>query len=218
MSTRDNTSEDGASEPKIDELLEKLKNVDLDDDLEDDAPDMLPEQDIEAGEWNETTVDVSESQYKVIKHPLNMDEIVTVKAGPGSGKTFTLMARIACLIGEGEVQPHEILVLSMANRSVNALQNSLERLVGCEVASQVEISTFHSFCGSVVDQYALMLDPGMLKRRLLDQESWRRLAEFFLQKTVRLNGHSVGATFSPARFDKLLTEIANGNIDRKSVV
>lgn len=212
MSTRDKTSKDGASEPKIDELLEKLKNVDLDDDLEDDAPDMLPEQDIEAGEWNETTVDVSESQYKVIKHPLNMDEIVTVKAGPGSGKTFTLMARIARLIGEGEVQPHEILVLSMANRSVNALQNSLERLVGCEVASQVEISTFHSFCGSVVDQYALMLDPGMLKRRLLDQESWRRLAEFFLQKTVRLNGHSVGATFSPARFDKLLTEIANGNL------
>lgn len=205
------------------ELIEQTKNLDISgselnlnvttEEVEEAAAaaaaaESLPE--MEPVELEDVSVEVSDAQYEVIKYPLNMDEIISMKAGPGSGKTFTLMARIARLIGKEIVKPSEILVLSMANRSVSALKKHLEKLLGAELASQVEISTFHSFCGSVVDQYAQVIDPNLPRRRLLDQAGWRSVAEFFLQKTVVLNGHSIGATLSPARFDKLLTEIANG--------
>lgn len=165
-------------------------------------------------EWDDIEVHVSDSQYEVIKRPFEMNEILSVRAGPGLGKTFTLMARIARLLG-GELQPHEILVLSMANRSVSALQKHLEHLVGPEIAENVEISTFHSFCGSVVDQYAQTINPETPRRRLLDLTGWRNIAEFFLSKHVMLNGHTIGTNISVAKFEKLLNDIADGNMTTK---
>lgn len=178
---------------------------------EDETPPTI-EEELPQIEWEDVSVEMSEAQYTVAKHPFRMDELVTVKAGPGSGKTFTLMARIANLIATGALKPLEILVLSMANRSVSALQHHLSKLVGPEIAAQVEVSTFHSFCGAVVDQYSLVLDPNAPKRRLLDLVAWRGVAEFFLLKSVVLDGHTIGATFTAARFDKLLGDIASGNM------
>lgn len=185
--------------------IEKLSMNDLGLELE------VPEKEDMEAEWEDRKVTVSESQYEVIKHPFKMNELLSIRAGPGLGKTFTLMARIARLLGE-ELRPSEILVLSMANRSVNALQKHLETLVGPEITECVEISTFHSFCGSVVDQYALIGDPNMPKRRLLDLIGWRNVAEFFISKSVLLNGHTIGTTISAAKFDKILSDIADGKM------
>lgn len=184
---------------------EKLSFNDLGLELE------VPETGDMESEWEDRKVSVSDSQYGVIKHPFKMNELLSIRAGPGLGKTFTLMARIARLLGE-ELRPSEILVLSMANRSVNALQKHLEALVGPEITESVEISTFHSFCGSVVDQYALIDDANMPKRRLLDLIGWRNVAEFFISKTVVLNGHTIGTTISAAKFDKILSDIADGKM------
>lgn len=185
--------------------IEKLSINDLGLELE------VPEKEDMEAEWEDRKVTVSDSQYEVIKHPFKMNELLSIRAGPGLGKTFTLMARIARLLGE-ELRPSEILVLSMANRSVNALQKHLETLVGPEITECVEISTFHSFCGSVVDQYALIGDPNMHKRRLLDLIGWRNVAEFFISKSVLLNGHTIGTTISAAKFDKILSDIADGKM------
>lgn len=161
------------------------------------------------GEKVEREIPVSEAQYEIIKHPVTLNEVVVVKAGPGSGKTFTLMAKIAYLIGCGQVNPDEVLVLSMANRSVKALRLSLSKLVGEDAAGKVSISTFHSFCASLVDEYPPSNGGIPINRRLMDLISWRNMATFFLSKSVKLNGQKIDGTVSAAKLDRLLSEVAN---------
>lgn len=157
---------------------------------------------------------VSDRQYDVITHPCNMNEILSVRAGPGSGKTFTIAARIAHLLQLG-MDPGNILVLSMANRSVDALRNSLASIIGTEMASSVDISTFHSFCGLIIDQYSPVLQPSMARRRIFDKKCWYNLAQFFLSKLIVLGNSKLEGHITPLRLDKLLSEVTNGDLSIK---
>lgn len=160
-------------------------------------------------DYCESLIAVSDLQYDVITHPFNLNEILSVRAGPGSGKTFTISARIAHMLANG-TDPSEILVLSMANRSVDALHKSLAAIIGEEMASQVDISTFHSFCGLIVDQYAHVFEPLYSKRRIFDKQCWRKLARLFLNKNMSLENNKLEGTITPVRLDKLLAEVTSG--------
>lgn len=156
-------------------------------------------------------ISVSECQYDVITHPCNMNEVLSVRAGPGCGKTFTIAARIAHLLENG-MDPSHILVLSMANRSVDALRKSLAEIIGNEKADRVDISTFHSFCGLIIDQYSPSLQPTLAKRRIFDKKSWYNLAQFFLSKLIMLGKAKLDGHITPLRLDKLLSEVTNGDL------
>jgi superfamily I DNA/RNA helicase len=71
------------------------------------------------------------------------EKFVNVVAGPGTGKTTTLVHRVAHLIASG-VPANRILVMTFTNR---AAQELAERLTAANVpnASQVWAGTFHSF-------------------------------------------------------------------------
>lgn len=71
------------------------------------------------------------------------EKYVNVVAGPGTGKTTTLVHRVAHLIGTG-VPADKILVMTFTNR---AAQELVERLTAANVPSAAHIwaGTFHSF-------------------------------------------------------------------------
>lgn len=140
----------------------------------------------------EALITVTDSQDAIINSPYRMNEILCIRAGPGSGKTFTLIARIAQLIQDG-IKPNEILVLSMANRSVDALRNSLRRLVGTEKEQLVAFSTFHSFCGSLLDSNRNLDQPRPL---IATSKTFLNFAEFFRRKLVKLKGESIEGSVS----------------------
>lgn len=71
-----------------------------------------------------------------------------VIAGPGTGKTFSLLARIAYLV-ERDVPPEEILVLSYGRLSREELD---DRLSDQFDVSDIEVRTLHSYGKSVVDR------------------------------------------------------------------
>ena len=66
-----------------------------------------------------------------------------LQAGPGTGKTRTLVKRVESLLAEG-VDPASLLVLTFSNRAAGEL---LERLVAIvpEAAARIWIGTFHAF-------------------------------------------------------------------------
>lgn len=66
-----------------------------------------------------------------------------VVAGPGTGKTATLILRIAHLLSRG-VNPSEILVLTFSNRAARELVDRLQEL-GVEGANDMWVGTFHAF-------------------------------------------------------------------------
>ena len=74
-----------------------------------------------------------------------------LQAGPGTGKTRTLVERVLSLLAEG-IDPLAILVLTFSNRATGEL---LERLTAAapEAAPRLWIGTFHAFGLDLVRRY-----------------------------------------------------------------
>lgn len=159
--------------------------------------------------FREVLLPVTDTQHEVIAYPHRMDEFLRVRAGPGSGKTYTMTARIAGLLQSG-VSPKEILVLSLANRSVDALRASLGAMVGDATAAAVDISTFHSFCGGLLDQYGEAHDMNAAKGRIFDARSWDLLTKLFASKTVRINDVALKGRITSRQLSDLLSAVARG--------
>lgn len=83
----------------------------------------------------------SPDQIKAIKAA---ERFVNVVAGPGSGKTTTLVLRVRYLIEELGVDPGHILVLTFTNKAAFELVERL-RDAGIARATDVWAGTFHAF-------------------------------------------------------------------------
>ncbi len=72
-----------------------------------------------------------------------------IVAGPGSGKTSTLIGRADYLIHELSVQPQHILALTFSRKAAGEMQ---ERLHGILDADSIPptVSTFHAFCAELL--------------------------------------------------------------------
>ena len=64
-------------------------------------------------------------------------------AGAGSGKTKTITYRIAHIVKNCGVSPHQILGISFTNKAAGELRERVHHLVGA-VASKMTLTTFHS--------------------------------------------------------------------------
>lgn len=74
---------------------------------------------------------------------LFMDGYKLIIAGAGTGKTKTLVSRVAHLIDSG-VAPENILLVTFTNKAAKEMKSRLVSFVG-PLGQQVEASTFHSF-------------------------------------------------------------------------
>jgi superfamily I DNA/RNA helicase len=79
-----------------------------------------------------------------------------LRAGPGTGKTRTLVRRIETLIAD-RVDPPSMLVLTFSNRTAGELSERLSRAVG-EDAAQMWVGTFHGFGLDLVRRFHDKLD------------------------------------------------------------
>lgn len=75
---------------------------------------------------------------------------VRVIAGPGSGKTRVLAARVARLILQG-VQPENIMVLTFTNKAANELKERLQSIVKESFSlKKMWTGTFHGLANRIV--------------------------------------------------------------------
>ncbi|MEO0775962.1 MAG: ATP-dependent DNA helicase [Bacteroidota bacterium] len=74
---------------------------------------------------------------------------VLVLAGPGTGKTHILSARIGRILLDTDTQANNILCLTFTDAGVAAMRQRLLRFIGPE-AYRVPIYTFHSFCNTII--------------------------------------------------------------------
>ena len=78
---------------------------------------------------------------------------VLVLAGPGSGKTRVLTQRIAFLMNEKRVNPHNILAVTFTNKAAREMRTRLERMLGNSV-SALWLGTFHATCARILRREA----------------------------------------------------------------
>lgn len=91
-----------------------------------------------------------------------------ILAGPGTGKTFAMMRRVARLLEEG-APPDDILAISFTRTAATDLREQLERL-GVPGAERVRASTLHSFCFGVLNKQAVFEHTQRVPRPLLSYE------------------------------------------------
>lgn len=73
-------------------------------------------------------------------------QTIAVIAGPGTGKTKTLVARIAHLVEQG-VQPSEITAVTFTHQAADEMRTRLQTKLGKKrMVDQMTIGTFHAIC------------------------------------------------------------------------
>ena len=76
-----------------------------------------------------------------------------MQAGPGTGKTGTLIGRVLFLVRERGVAPQGILVLTFSNRAVGEVRERLASALG-NVATAITVCTFHAFARELLRRYS----------------------------------------------------------------
>ncbi len=76
---------------------------------------------------------------------------VLVIAGPGTGKTHLLSARVGKILLDTDTRPQNILCLTFTDAGVSAMRARLLERIGPE-AHRVPIQTFHAFCHRIIQE------------------------------------------------------------------
>lgn len=74
------------------------------------------------------------------------DRVTAVIAGPGTGKTKTLVSRIAYLVQRRGIKPAEITAVTFTNRAAEEMRLRLEKQLGKRTVRSMTIGTFHAIC------------------------------------------------------------------------
>jgi DNA helicase II / ATP-dependent DNA helicase PcrA len=103
------------------------------------------------------------SQDRAVAHRASPFQL---QAGPGTGKTRTLVKRVQALLGE-DVDPASILVLTYSNRAAGELAERLS-LAASDTAPKIWIGTFHAFGLDLIrrhhDLFGLSANPPLFDR------------------------------------------------------
>ncbi|RRS31238.1 MAG: ATP-dependent DNA helicase [Epsilonproteobacteria bacterium (ex Lamellibrachia satsuma)] len=82
------------------------------------------------------------SQHEAVEH---IDGAMLILAGAGSGKTKTLTARLAYLIGEVGIDPANTLTLTFTNKAASEMRERALKLMPDKVSYPPLLCTFHKF-------------------------------------------------------------------------
>ena len=81
---------------------------------------------------------------------------VAVIAGPGTGKTGTLVNRVAWLIEEKGVSPKEITAVTFTRQAAKEMLERLEKRLGRKRTKGLTVGTFHAICLNMIEKKPLI--------------------------------------------------------------
>lgn len=97
---------------------------------------------------------LNEAQRAIVGH---LDGPLLVIAGPGSGKTYSIVLRALNLLLLEKAQPREIVLCTFTEKAAFEMRDRLAaaaRSVGYgRDLSELKVSTIHSFCNRILTQY-----------------------------------------------------------------
>ncbi len=73
-----------------------------------------------------------------------------IVAGPGSGKTSTLIGRVEYMVHDLNVQPQHILALTFSRKAAQEMEERLQQVI---IGTLPKVSTFHAYCADLLREY-----------------------------------------------------------------
>lgn len=96
---------------------------------------------------------LNENQTKAAMH---IDGPCFVTAGPGSGKTATVVRRTAYMISQG-VRPENVCLFTFTNKAAREMKERIVSYIG-EDANSITMGTYHSVCCKLLRRYAKAIE------------------------------------------------------------
>ncbi len=115
---------------------------------------MAKKREIQVQKFNEIYNRLNAQQKKAVD---TIEGPVMVIAGPGTGKTQILSARIGKILLETDAKPENILCLTYTDAGTYAMRKRLSSFIGAD-AHKVHIYTFHAFCNDVIQENLSLFD------------------------------------------------------------
>lgn len=97
--------------------------------------------------------ELNDAQLRAVDHDSGP---LIVLAGPGTGKTRVIIARLRRLIEDG-AEPESLLALTYSVRAAEEMRERLGRAVGARLAERVQARTFHSFGHGILQRFGDVL-------------------------------------------------------------
>lgn len=116
---------------------------------------------------------LDEAQRAVVEHPGGP---LLVLAGPGTGKTTTLVELVVDRVEHGGLNPDEILVLTFSRKAADEIRGRIARRLD-RTTSTSPTMTFHSFCYALLRREQPEADYGTPIRLLSAPEQDSAIAE-----------------------------------------
>lgn len=105
-----------------------------------------PKKSIYDERFEQALITLNPAQREAVEH---IDGPVLVVAGPGTGKTQIIAARIGSILKQTDTAPYQILCLTYTDAGTIAMRQRLLQFIGPD-AHHVHIYTFHGFCNEVI--------------------------------------------------------------------
>jgi DNA helicase-2/ATP-dependent DNA helicase PcrA len=155
--------------------------------------------------------DLNPDQQKAVTHT---DGPVLILAGAGSGKTRVLTYRVAYLIAEKKVSPHNILMVTFTNKAANEMKERIKKLIHNNDLPYA--GTFHSLCAKIlrVEGQHINISPNFVIYDETDQlDAVKEVMKKLDISTKQYNPRAVLATISQAK-NELISALEYPNIAR----
>ena len=113
-----------------------------------------------------------------------LDRNILLLASAGTGKTNTLSHRVAHILESGRATGEDILCLTFTNKACREMKERMLSIVG-QQAQAVKVSTFHSFCYTILQEEAKLQEDLFSEFLIMDEEDTAELIGEFLPALVK---------------------------------
>ena len=138
-----------------------------------------------------------------------------VLAGPGTGKTRTIVHRVAHMVSERAVEPETIVALTFTVKAAAQLRERLAALAGPLTADRLNVSTIHGFGHRIVRRFGdlLHLPPDL---ELIDAaQTHRMLTQIILKNGLFTASRAEGLPTLLRELDQVAAGLANRGLSFK---
>lgn len=128
-----------------------------------------------------------------------------IRAGAGTGKSYTIRMKIKKLLEEGIVAPEEILCLTFSNEATADLRRKISEDLGAQ--AQVSVKTFHSFCSDILREDGQLLSLDTSFDLLLPEDA-----------SILLHTYADIDPYWADRYVKTISSVQDLGIDLKDII
>lgn len=138
-------------------------------------------QNISPDKYKEIFGCLTKTQEKIITD--KESKYIVVAAGPGSGKTFVLVRKLASLILMEDIKSEKLLMLTFSRAAATEFSRRLSELIG-NAAKYVEIRTFHSYAFDILGQRGTLEKNDEIVKKAVEEIRANRVERSRITKSI----------------------------------